>query len=73
MFKIIIKKPIEFVKNNFEIIFTAATATATIAEVSASLYFYNKNNWQNNLKNATNKKSINSLNDIERKEYVENN
>ena len=70
MFKIILKKPIEFVKNNFEIIFTVPIATAIIAEVSASLYFYNKNNWQNNLKNATNK---NSLNYIKRKEYVENN
>ena len=70
MFKNILKKPIEFVKNNFEIIFTFPIATAIIAEVSASLYFYNKNNWQNNLKNATNK---NSLCDIERKRYVENN
>ena len=69
MFKIIIKKPIEFVKNNIEIILTVGTATATI-EVSASLYFYYKNNWQNNLKNAANK---NSFNDIKRKEYVENN
>ena len=67
MFKNILKKPIEFVKNNFEINFTT---TAIIAEVSASLYFYNKNNWQNNLKKATNKYS---LSDLERKRYVENN
>ena len=41
MFRNILKKPIEFVKNNIEIILTVGTATATI-EVSASLYFYYK-------------------------------